>query len=97
MIVVGFGLGWIGYTLLVTGYSWVKGYDLSFSQIASPTNYYKGTWPPPLAPDTVIIPNGTAATTAQKTAHKTGATTAQINKEAANAGRFPPGSVAGRL
>jgi hypothetical protein len=58
MIAVGFGLAWIGYTLGYWGLSMVKGWDLSFSQIASPTSYYKGAWPPPTAPNTILIPNG---------------------------------------
>jgi hypothetical protein len=60
MLVIGFGLGWLGYGLAFWGYSMVKGYNLSFSDVFSPGSYYKGTWPPALAPDTVLIPNGKA-------------------------------------
>jgi hypothetical protein len=60
MLVIGFSLSWIGYTLGFWGHSLIKGYNLSFKQIASPSSYYKGSWPPPLAGNSVIIPDGTA-------------------------------------
>jgi hypothetical protein len=56
VIIIGFGLGWLGYGLLFYGVSLVKGYDLSFSEVFSPKSYYKGSWPPAAAPDTSIFP-----------------------------------------
>jgi hypothetical protein len=61
VIFIGFGMVWFGYTTMFWGYSLVKGYNLSLKQIVSPANYYTGTWPPKLAGNTVIIPDGTAA------------------------------------
>jgi hypothetical protein len=96
VIVVGFALGWVGYVAFTWGYSLVKGYDLSFSEIASPTNYYKGKWPPPLAPNTVIIPNGQAAsaTTGKKTAASTATPFNTSGKQAQQLGKkIGPGSI----
>jgi hypothetical protein len=56
VIIIGFGLAWAGYSLVFYGLSLVHGYDLSFTQVFSPVSYYKGTWPPALAPDTSIFP-----------------------------------------
>jgi hypothetical protein len=61
VIFIGFGLVWFGYSTMFWGYSLVKGYNLSLKQIVSPASYYTGTWPPKLAGNTVIIPDGTAA------------------------------------
>jgi hypothetical protein len=52
------GLAWFGYALLWRGYSMVRGYDLSNSDIISPTHYYKGAWPPPPAGNATIFPTG---------------------------------------
>jgi hypothetical protein len=90
MLVIGFGLGWIGYGLAFWGYSLVKGYNLSFSDIFSPTSYYKGTWPPGAAPNTVLIPNGKAGPT---TAGTTGASTAALQSEGKKLNTSPTSGV----
>ena len=61
MIAIGFGLAWVGYTLVFYGHSLVKGYNLSFLQQVSPTGYYTGAWPPGLAGGQNVFPSGTAA------------------------------------
>jgi hypothetical protein len=60
MIVVGMGLGWVGYALAWYGYSLVKGYDLTFMQLVSPARFYTGAWPPAAANPDVIFPGGKA-------------------------------------
>jgi hypothetical protein len=61
MVAIGMGLAFVSYSLGLWGYSLVRGYNLSAKQIISPTGPYTGKWPPPLAGNTVIIPNGSAA------------------------------------
>lgn len=61
MIAIGFALGWVGYSLSFWGYSLVRGYNLSFTDIFSPSKFYSGTWPPTIAPNTTIFPNGSSA------------------------------------
>jgi hypothetical protein len=62
VIVVGMGLGWVGYALAWYGYSLVKGYDLTFMQLVSPGKFYTGKWPPPAASPDAIFPGGKTAT-----------------------------------
>jgi Transglycosylase SLT domain len=98
MLVVGFGLSWLAYTIGFWGHSLVKGYNLSFSQIASPSSYYKGTWPPKLAGNTVIIPNGTTASEQSVTlASYTGApiTTTVTTSGGGSSGSSAPAKAAG--
>lgn len=45
-VAVSFLLLWGGYTLLFTGYCWVRGYNIGFLSIVSPVNFYSGSWPP---------------------------------------------------
>lgn len=59
MIAIGFGIAWLGYALSFYGFSLVKGYDLSLRDVISPSGYYKGSWPPPAAPDDQVFPNAT--------------------------------------
>ena len=63
MIALGFGVIWIGYAVGFTGYAWVRGYNLSFTEIVSPTKFYTGQWKPGVGPGlvndaTVLIPTG---------------------------------------
>lgn len=39
------GMLWAGYTLLMWGYTRVKGYDISLPELVIPGRY-KGPWPP---------------------------------------------------
>jgi hypothetical protein len=64
MIAIGVFLAWASYGLGVWGVALVKGWNLGARQIWSPTGYYTGKWPPALAGNTVIIPDGTAASAA---------------------------------
>jgi hypothetical protein len=57
-VVIAFAVLWAGYTLVYTGYVWVRGYDISFKQIVSPVNFYSGSWPPSAAANTQIWPKG---------------------------------------
>jgi hypothetical protein len=77
------GLGWLGYALMWRGYSMVKGYDLSLSEIVSPTHYYKGAWPPPQAGNAVVFPTG-------KTQNATSSGTSGTTSPSAS-GTCPPG------
>lgn len=44
------GLLWLGYGVTFWGWSMVKGYQLSASDVFLP-GHYKGKWPPPMASD----------------------------------------------
>jgi hypothetical protein len=62
MPAIAMGLIWGGYTAGLYGYCLVRGYDISFRQLVSPTAWYSGAWPPPLIADvTIILPRGAAA------------------------------------
>lgn len=61
MIAIGVILLWMSYGLGLWGVSLLKGWNLGFKQIWSPTAFYSGKWPPPLAGNTVIIPDGSAS------------------------------------
>jgi hypothetical protein len=53
-----FTIIWAGYALMFAGYSWVRGYDISFRQIVGPVNYYQGKWPPAKYTGTGVFPTG---------------------------------------
>lgn len=55
---------WGSYSMLFYGYCLIKGYNISFLEVVSPVNYYKGGWPPPLFTDTGVIPKGQGANAA---------------------------------
>ena len=56
MVWVGFGILWIGYGAGIYGWSLLRGYDLSFKDVFSPTGWYSGPWPPQAASPDVVIP-----------------------------------------
>jgi hypothetical protein len=91
MLVIGFGLGWIGYTLAFWGYSLVKGYNLSFGDVASPVSYYKGSGWPSIAPNTVLFPNGKGAGTSSSTGLTTSSVAAEGKKLSAGTGGVTTG------
>jgi len=64
MIAVGVLLAWTAYGLGVWGVALLKGWNLGFKDIWSPVAYYQGSWPPQTAGNTVIIPDGSAASLA---------------------------------
>lgn len=72
MVGLGFGLAWIAYTGMIWGVSLLKGWDLSLGEIASIGHPYSGTWPPPIAPNTVVFPTGQAATKTTAVSKTTG-------------------------
>lgn len=64
MIAIGMGLAWIGYATGFWGYCLIRGYNLSFMDVASPVHYYlgakasrPGTWPPKCCPPGTVIPS----------------------------------------
>ena len=59
-VVIGFAIAWAAYSLMFTGYAWLRGYDISFREIVAPVNFYQGTWPPPDLPATQVLPSGSA-------------------------------------
>lgn len=63
MIAIGVALAWAAFGLGVWGVVLIKGWNLGAPDIWSPTGYYHGKWPPALAGNTVIIPDGTKAST----------------------------------
>jgi hypothetical protein len=77
VIVIGIGITWLGYAIFMRGYTMVKGYNLSLGDLLSPSDYYKGKWPPPTAPDTVIFPTGKGGGGTASTS-STSSTTTQV-------------------
>ena len=61
MIAIAMGLAWASYTLMLWGYTLIKGYNISLIQLVNPVHNYTGAWPPQVAGNTVIIPDGTKA------------------------------------
>lgn len=64
MIAIGVFLAWAAFGLGVWGVALIKGWNLGFVDIWSPAGYYRGKWPPALAGNTVIIPDGSKASLA---------------------------------
>ncbi len=64
---VSFAVLWGGYSLMFTGYCWLRGYDVSLLQVVSPVNYYKGPWPPPKFAGTGVVPKGAASSSGGST------------------------------
>ncbi len=64
MIAIGVFLAWAAFGLGVWGVALIKGWNLGAADIWSPTGYYRGKWPPATAGNTVIIPDGSAASLA---------------------------------
>lgn len=62
MIVIGFGVVWVAYVQVVYGYVLLKGYDITWRELANPIHPYQ--WPPrgqkiPLVPKGQILPRAT--------------------------------------
>lgn len=95
MIVIGIALVFTGYTCGMWGYCLIKGYNISFSQLISPSGYYKGTWPPPLITDTsVLLPTGASSSSSLTAAGAdviSGLTTAETSKGSAALTALSPG------
>lgn len=76
MVAVGMLLVWGGYSVSLWGWSLLRGYNVTFGQLVSPTHPYgsgKGQkWPPPQLPDTQIFPGKQAPATAAKAAVSSG-------------------------
>jgi hypothetical protein len=98
MLPFGIGLAWLGYTVLFWGRSLVKGWNLSFADIASPTKFYTGQWPPLCAPCDEIIPTGKSAGVPCGTPCGQGTgTTAQVTSTTqTTGGGVPVGSFPGK-
>jgi hypothetical protein len=56
------GLGWLGYTLGLWGYSLLRGYNVTPGQLMSPLHPYTGAWPPAAIPNTQVLPGKQQAT-----------------------------------
>ena len=80
MPAIAFGLGWLGYTVTLYGVALLKGWNITFGQMISPTKPYgsqKGqSWPPPQIGNTAVLPSDNAVSTAAKTNAKSTTTTA---------------------
>jgi hypothetical protein len=68
---IGMGLGWLGYSLGLWGWSLLRGYNVTLGQLMSPTHPYAGAWPPPLLPNTQTLPGKQQATQVQTTSTAT--------------------------
>jgi len=74
MPAIAMGIIWGGYSVTLWGYTLLKGYNLTFPQLVSPTGYYKGTaWPPPgTIPGSQVFPGGGGAAPAATASTGTG-------------------------
>ena len=54
--VIGIALIFAGYGIALTGAIWLRGYNLTLTQMWSPTSYFNQQWPPGLIPDGVLLP-----------------------------------------
>jgi hypothetical protein len=66
VIALGFGLVWVGYLELLYGYCLIKGYDITWRELADPIRPYQ--WPKPGAkieqiPPTQILPGKPSTST----------------------------------
>ena len=88
MIGLGFIVSWLGYTTVLYGYCLIKGYDITFGQLANPAHVF--TWPanPPQIPPNQVTPGGGTGA-ASNLAGGTGTTADTLTSSAA------PGSSAG--
>ena len=63
MIALGFGVMWLGYLQGMYGFTLLKGWDIRWRDLASPTRPYQ--WPasgtPPLIPKGKILPASTTS------------------------------------
>lgn len=62
MVALGFGVLWWGYLEVIYGYCLLKGYDITWHDLANPLNPYQ--WPakgrtPSLIPSGKILPTST--------------------------------------
>jgi hypothetical protein len=79
VVAVGMLLVWGGYSVSLWGWCLLRGYDVTFGQITSPSNPYgsKGQpWPPAQIPANLIFPGTGNAAPAAATAQPAPAPTA---------------------
>lgn len=84
MIAVGMFLLFMSYGMCYWGYTLLRGYNLGFKQLFSPTSYYTGKWPPALAGNIVIIPDGTSASAISAATAGTAATAGNTTSSGAS-------------
>jgi hypothetical protein len=89
MIGIAMVIAWLGYSADFWGYSLIKGWNLSFKDLMSPTAYYKGTWPPPVAGNTVVLPDGTSSSLISTADYQTS------NASSSTSGNSPQSSAPG--
>ncbi len=77
MIPIGFAVAWTGYAAGMFGYCLVKGYGITFTQIVSPTKFWKQAWPPGIAENTSIFPTGGGQPPAKTSTPTTSTTSAK--------------------
>jgi hypothetical protein len=74
MVAVGMLVVWLGYSVQFYGYTLLKGYDVTFGQLVSPTHPYGSgrgqNWPPPLIKAGQVLPSGTGTGTKTVTTAK---------------------------
>ncbi len=93
MIAVAMALGWASYTLMLWGYSLLKGYNISLVQLVNPVHQYTGQWPPHLAGNSTIIPDGTSKSETNATFESD--TTSAATSSGSNAGVINAGAAGG--
>jgi hypothetical protein len=81
---IGMGLGWLGYSLGLWGWSLLRGYNVTLGQLMSPAHPYSGAWPPALMANTQIFPGKDQSAPA--------AATAATAPAAATVNTMPPGT-----
>lgn len=93
MIAIGVFLAWAAYGLGLWGVALVRGWNLGFRDIWSPTAWYSGKWPPPLAGNTVIIPDGTKASLASAAFESGGSSSSSGSSSSGSAPAPPSGNL----
>lgn len=61
MVVFVFALPWAGGAVMIWGYCLLRGYNVGFLQLINPFTTFEWTRPMPMASNTVVFPNGSAA------------------------------------
>lgn len=89
MIAIGMVMGWLGYTTVLYGYCLIKGYDITFGELANPAHVF--VWPakPPMIPANQVTPGGTTA----GASNVAGSTTTTATLTAATSGSGGGGGV----
>ncbi len=99
MKAVGIGLAFAAYTVGTWGYVLVKGFNITLREWVSPLHPFTGKLDSKgcVPPGFIFPASSQAGVPCKQKGSPSGASAAQVNREAQGAGRASPGSVQGRL